>query len=522
MIVPVAPSVSAPGGSPPQVPARVPHVGDAGRVAAAALALARQATLPDALRTTCEQAVMLTGSSWASIVAWPNPARPDERVGARSGRGRDRNDHALSLGLTTGDGRRLGIIRLGDRRSVEPFSGPDLELLGGMLPLASVAIERTAAHDALMESWSKQGTDRLTGLPTARIFTQRAAEEAERASRHRRQLALAIFDVDHLSQVNASRGHRLGDRVLIEVARRMVRLSRSGDVVARMGGGMFAWLMPEASSDDAGRLAETVCESLAAESLLDPGTVTLSGGVAHHVVGEEATELYLAADAALGWAKQQGRGRCVRYEAHRMPILRRGEDDGGVGGERAITSLRTVASLVDAKDPLTRDRAEQVSEVGSRIAARLGWSETSTERLRDAAMLHGIGLVSVPGAILRKTGSLTGAERARIRRHPSLGSEIAAGVLDAEQTAWIRWQHERPDGDGPPDGLGPGDTPAGAHVIGVASAWCAMTSPRRYRPAMPEETAIGILAEGAGSAFAPEPVDALVALWQAGALPSRA
>ena len=135
-------------------------------------------------------------------------------------------------------------------------SPPDAqERLSSFAELVAMAISSTEA----LETLSREATtDPLTGVANYRAFHERLATEVERSSRHGRLLSVAVLDLDHFKQVNDTYGHQIGDRVLAEVATRLANAVRSGELVARIGGEEFAWLMPEAAQDDAYAAAERV------------------------------------------------------------------------------------------------------------------------------------------------------------------------------------------------------------------------------------------------------------------------
>ncbi len=110
----------------------------------------------------------------------------------------------------------------------------------------------------------RASTDGLTGLLNRRSFDERLGGEVSRAIRHGRALALAIIDIDHFKRVNDRHGHLAGDAVLSDVARQLSALARDGDIVARIGGEEFAWIMPETPSPVAFDVADRVRAAVAA------------------------------------------------------------------------------------------------------------------------------------------------------------------------------------------------------------------------------------------------------------------
>ena len=126
-------------------------------------------------------------------------------------------------------------------------------------------------------------------------------------------------------------------------------------------------------------------------------------------------------------------------------------------------------------------------------------------------LLHDIGKIGVPEAIINKNGKLTDEEFAKIKEHPSVGYEILRNVTELPTLATgARWHHERYDGRGYPDKLSGLDIPEEARIIAVADAYDAMTSNRSYRGLMPQEKVREQISNGRGSQFDPKFADVML------------
>jgi diguanylate cyclase (GGDEF)-like protein len=172
--------------------------------------------------------------------------------------------------------------------------------------LIGLAIANTESRTRLA---AQAASDPLTGLANHRSFFERLHADVERARRHGRALGLVLLDLDHFKAVNDTHGHQAGDRVLVEVAERLAPLARAEDTLARVGGEEFAWLLPESSAEECLAAAERARRAIAGTPFLGVGRVTMSAGVAELRTG--GNELFRAADAALYWAKDQGRDSCA-------------------------------------------------------------------------------------------------------------------------------------------------------------------------------------------------------------------
>jgi diguanylate cyclase (GGDEF)-like protein len=361
-------------------------------------------------------------------------------------------------------------------------------------------------------------TDPLTGLLNHRAFHDRLAEEVSRSRRTGQPLALVLVDVDHFKQVNDTLGHQAGDGVLVEVARRLQSSVRAEDVLARVGGEEFAWLLPGTDDLAAWEAAERARQLIRARDAGAAGIVTVSAGVTDLRHAGNASDLLRLADGALYWAKDHGRDLVVRYSMSVVTAMSAGERATQLGRAQSLNAMRVLARAVDAKDPYTQAHSERVADMAVRLATALDWPGERMVQLREAALVHDVGKIGVPDGILLKEDRLTDDEHAQVREHSALGARILADVLSDEQVAWVRAHHERWDGGGYPDGLAGDEVPEGARLLAVADAWDAMTSDRPYRAALSHDEALARLRGGEGTQFAPEGVAAMVLLSTAGVL----
>lgn len=179
--------------------------------------------------------------------------------------------------------------------------------------------------------------------------------------------------------------------------------------------------------------------------------------------------------------------------------------------ERAYTEvIAALCATVEAKDPYTQGHSARVAWLAARIAAELGLPPQEISRLYQAGLLHDIGKIGIPDAVLQKPGRLTPEEFALIREHPVRGAAILQHVRSlAPLLPAVRWHHERLDGSGYPDGLVGEDIPLDARIMAVADVFDALTSARPYRAAMSLEEAFAVLLSEAGTKLDPDCVAAL-------------
>ena len=191
--------------------------------------------------------------------------------------------------------------------------------------------------------------------------------------------------------------------------------------------------------------------------------------------------------------------------------------------ERSTAALEALSATVDARDTYTAGHSRRVRELAFAIGSELSLSAEELETLNQAALLHDIGKIAVPDAVLLKHGPLDAGEWLLMRGHPQEGARIIEklGYLGNVVPA-IRHHHERPDGQGYPDGLAGEAIPMAARIIHVADALDAMTTRRVYREAMSLEQALEELHRGRGTDFCSRCVDALDAALESGSLKHEA
>lgn len=414
--------------------------------------------------------VVVAGESWGRVTALPPPGRP----------------------LPAG-------------------TGGALESMAGLVASALVAEQARALLVA------RDGADPLVGVPDARAFAELMERESERARRYGRPLSLVLVDIDGFRQVNERHGQRAADGVLREMAARLKAHVRASDWLGRTGGDEYAWLLPETDETAARDAAARLRRELAEAPFAGVGYLTASLGISSSASAEGAADLYRQSEVALHWAKVSGRNRAVAYSFHvaEEVFSRRGADRAETPSLRA---MRALAWAVDAKDPHTHRHSARVADLAVQLATALGWTLTRAAQLREAGLVHDVGKIAVPDAILFKPGSLSDDEYAQMCAHAEIGARIVADVLSPEQAAWVRAHHERWDGGGYPDGLAGEDIPEEARLLTLADCWDVIVSSRSYKPSHTAAEALAEVRRCSGTQFWPVAVEALERLVAAGAV----
>jgi HD-GYP domain-containing protein (c-di-GMP phosphodiesterase class II) len=184
-------------------------------------------------------------------------------------------------------------------------------------------------------------------------------------------------------------------------------------------------------------------------------------------------------------------------------------------------TIRAIVATIDAKDGYTHRHSERVAGFATRIAAELGEEEQFIEVVNLSGLLHDVGKVGVPEAILNKPGKLTKEEFDEIKKHPVHGVNILKNIKSPRFEAilpGVRHHHEKWDGSGYPDGLDAENIPFLGRLLAVADVLDALSSDRSYRKGLGFDRTVEIIQEDAGSHFDPKVAEAAAALHERGEL----
>jgi HD-GYP domain-containing protein (c-di-GMP phosphodiesterase class II) len=175
-------------------------------------------------------------------------------------------------------------------------------------------------------------------------------------------------------------------------------------------------------------------------------------------------------------------------------------------------TIRSLIGALEAKDPYTRGHSERVAEYAVLIGRQAGLDSRSLDDLENAALLHDLGKLALPGPLLRKAGALNDDEWCAIREHPNLGADLVRRIPPLRPLAdVVERHHERLDGSGYPLGLTGQGLSVAVRILAIADSFDAMTSDRPYRAGLSAEEALAELRQCSPSQLDPDLVEALAA-----------
>ena len=350
-------------------------------------------------------------------------------------------------------------------------------------------------------------TDNLTGLGNHRAYQAALHDRIGEAERTGEPFSLCLLDVDDFKVVNDGYGHAAGDAVLIRLGELLG--SADGAESFRFGGDEFAVIF---SRDEisAYRQLEELQRQLVQVDASPGGPVTISAGIATFPShAQDADELQRRADGALYWSKEHGKNRSCLYSPSVVRIYSRDALERETERNARLRAAKNLVRFVDARDAQTANHSELVSTLAEGIGLQLGLDSETADQLKLAGLLHDLGKIGLPDAVLKEARMLTEEEQAIVRRHPEFGHSLLEGLgLDQVQD-WVLHHHEHWDGSGYPGGLAGEEIPLGARIILVADTYVAITTDRPYRSAQSEATALRELRAHAGSQFDPAVVEGL-------------
>ncbi|MCP9484375.1 MAG: diguanylate cyclase [Gaiellaceae bacterium MAG52_C11] len=371
-------------------------------------------------------------------------------------------------------------------------------LVSGMAPGRTKNLE-------LARLMTEARTDNLTGLANHRAFYDDLAGEIARRNESGSTFSLMAIDLDGLKAINDTRGHQAGDAHIVRYAHRLRTEVGSMGTVYRTGGDEFMILLPDQRNWNAINLAHAIHGVTA----LDLGARALSIGVTESTQTEHRQALVRQADLALYEAKR-AKLAVVPYRAALEPAGPGPAVEGVSPQQRELAAA--LARAVDARDHGTSNHSGLVAELAVAIAVEHGLGGRRLERLRVAGLLHDVGKIAVPDAILRKATPLATKEQDVMRDHVAVGHDILAAAGFVEEAGWVMHHHEHFDGSGYPEGRAGEEISLESRIIAVADAFEAMTGARPYREKLSTEQALAELRERSGTQFDPSCVRALAAL----------
>lgn len=320
--------------------------------------------------------------------------------------------------------------------------------------------------------------DQLTGLHNRRYYEEQlAVMDCE----EHLPLSLVLADVNGLKLTNDAFGHYAGDHLLIEVAKQLATLKREGDVLARIGGDEFVFVLPNTTGEDAEALVSTVQKMLRAAKIND-----------------------MEPSISLGWAtKTQG-------DQNIEDVFTRAEDfmyKRKLMESRSMKNktIKYILQKFYKAMPHEKSHGLAVRDICKQFSVYLGLSDAEVQDMGTLGLLHDIGKVGMDRKWISSQCPLVPEQWNEIKRHPEIGYQILRSTPDYAHLAdYCLSHHERFDGEGYPRKLKGEMIPLQARILSIVEAYVYMTQSRPYKKEITPEVALDIIEKASGRQFDPE------------------
>lgn len=375
------------------------------------------------------------------------------------------------------------ISKEGIERPIADSAAPIRDIEGNAVGVVLVFRDVTNETMHLNEIEFLSFHDHLTGLYNRRYLE----EEMTRLDVPRRlPITLVMGDLNGLKMTNDAFGHAAGDELLKQTTKVLKRHFRQDDIICRYGGDEFVAILPNTDPKTAEEIIARILTEVE-DIISDKGILSISfGWDTKYTEEQDLSEVLKNAEDFM-----------YKRKMLESPSVRN-------------ATINTIIKTLYEKNSREEAHSKRVSELSARIGYAISLSESEINKLRTTGLLHDIGKILVPDAVLEKASKLTEEEWAEIKRHPETGYRILNGSAELIELAeTVLQHHERWDGTGYPKGLSSDDIQIYARIIAIADAYDAMTSKRPYRDEMSPEAAIAELKRCADIQFDPNIVKRL-------------
>ncbi|MEI7668175.1 MAG: diguanylate cyclase, partial [Erysipelotrichaceae bacterium] len=424
---------------------------------------------------------------------------------------------AIPLKVNT---KLIGFILLchKDVRSIDEIK--HVEQVSMVCITASLAIMNALMYD---KAKVEASTDSLTSTFNHRYFMDQLTTSTQAC---KQTMALALVGIDMFTVYNDIYGSYAGDTALVMVSNRIKQICGNQAIVCRYGGDIFALIIPNLDTKLAYDLCEKIrvqIEKISVATDDEPiRTITVSCGLCiYPSMANDDKNLLKNAGLAMFNAKHTGRNKTVIFNS----TIVDNPDESTNLDENQWATIYALTATIDAKDHFTFGHSQRVAKYATAIAEAMGAKAFDIELIRQASLLHDIGKIGIPEAVLTKTTRLNEEEYDAMKRHVDLSVTIIKYLPSFNKVVpSVIGHHERFDGTGYPRHLLGENIPFGARCIAIADAFDAITSDRHYKANMTVEFALQEVLKNAGTQFDPEMANVFIRLINEGQLiiePSR-
>ncbi len=326
--------------------------------------------------------------------------------------------------------------------------------------------------------------DELTGLYNTRYFIDMVNKHVQNSVL---PISIVVCDINGLRNINDKYGFEAGDQVLLDFTEALNDINVANKTVARVAGDEFAVILPNTTKGKAEELIENI-SVLCSLNRVSKYEFTIGYGI-DTALTENDSLLHLIKTAEEHLYKQK-------------VYTSGGKKDNSIG---------LINSILLAKNQREQKHSDRVSELCFEMAKALGWSNIEQIKMKTAGLLHDIGKIGIPEALLDKPSKLSDEEYEILCTHPEVGYRILQSFDNMKDLSEYAYSHhEKWDGTGYPRKLKGDEISVEARILAIADAYDAMTSTRTYRDGLPKEVAVAELIKCKNTQFDPELVDIFI------------
>lgn len=385
------------------------------------------------------------------------------------------NGFSLDKRLIRPDGEEIWV-----NTTVTPFRGAGFDDPCYLCMIEDITSRKKAEDEVIYLSYY----DQLTGLYNRRFYE----EELKRINTNRNlPITLVLADVNGLKLTNDAFGHSLGDNLLKMIAGIFKKECRAEDIIARIGGDEFVFLLPRTDGNEAQKIIDRIRTEISNKHKENIVCSVSFGWATKHYLKEDVRKIFMRAEDHM-YRNKLAESTSMRNE-----------------------TIKLITRTLYQKNRREQLHCERVSKLCELIGNALKLSQDSVKELKMAGLLHDIGKIGIDESLLNKRGKITESEWNDIKRHPEIGYHILRSVNEFAPIAkYVLHHHERVDGKGYPRQLKDQEIPLQSKIICIADAYDAMTSHRTYRDDLSLTEVISELKKNAGSQFDPDILKAFI------------
>ena len=424
----------------------------------------------------------------------------------------------------------VGLLLLSAKERSRSFNAVEIGFLETVASIASIAMKNAALYEKMFR---EARIDPLTGVYNYRFFVERLEELFKTCGKE--CLTLVYIDVDDFKLYNQLYGVGEGDAALCRIGEAITHCVGESGTVFRTSGKIFAVLLPYQDTQRGRGLAREIGKRVAEINAVPERRrlkpLSVSAGICSApYAASSAKELMDNADMAVYNAKQGGKDQIVIFRgasdlvpqhlAERTDAIVDRIERGDGEYRTALSMISALTAAIDAKDHYTFAHSKNVARYAATLAVASGLNDDQVRTIYAAGLLHDIGKISIPEAILKKTGKLEPDEYQLMKEHVNNSIEMIRHLPEMDYLVpAVLGHHERWDGKGYPRGIAGEEIPVSARCLAIADVFDAMTTDRPYRKGLPLEYALEELRKGAGKQLDPSLTQVFIHLIRSRSIP---